>query len=215
MRDFNNNAIEKLLQLEPSEKLLFKAFKGLKVKKKDRKSRRILIMVCIVLGAIVGMHQDTVSIFKESVDSILNILLGFFGIIFTGYALFQAFMNRELLFQLMTDIAKGENGEEKTRLQDINENFVYLMLLYVVAIIISLITKIGLFCISYDFLLFSTLIVNNIIAEIMITGYFIFMGIILWRTISFVSSIFYLFNVYAVAQLLEELDDGPNNNEER
>ena len=37
MRDFNNNAIEKLLQLEPSEKLLFKAFKGLKVKKKDRK----------------------------------------------------------------------------------------------------------------------------------------------------------------------------------
>lgn len=103
MRDFNNNAIEKLLQLEPSEKLLFKAFKGLKVKKKDRKSRRILIMVCIVLGAIVGMHQDTVSIFKESVDSILNILLGFFGIIFTGYALFQAFMNRELLFQLMTD----------------------------------------------------------------------------------------------------------------
>ena len=215
MRDFNNNAIEKLLQLEPSEKLLFKAFKGLKVKKKDRKSRRILIMVCIVLGAIVGMNQDTVSIFKESVDSILNILLGFFGIIFTGYALFQAFMNRELLFQLMTDIAKGENGEEKTRLQDINENFVYLMLLYVVAIIISLITKIGLFCISYDFLLFSTLIVNNIIAEIMITGYFIFMGIILWRTISFVSSIFYLFNVYAVAQLLEELDDGPNNNEER
>ncbi len=199
MRDFNNNAIEKLLQLEPSEKLLFKAFKGLKVKKKDRKSRRILIMVCIVLGAIVGMHQDTVSIFKESVDSILNILLGFFGIIFTGYALFQAFMNRELLFQLMTDIAKGENGEEKTRLQDINENFVYLMLLYVVAIIISLITKIGLFCISYDFLLFSTLIVNNIIAEIMITGYFIFMGIILWRTISFVSSIIYLFIVYAVA----------------
>lgn len=214
MRNFNTSAIEKLLQLEPSEKLLFKAFKSLKIKKKDRKSRWMLVVICIIMGGIIGIHSNTVSIFEESIEAVLNVLLGFFGIIFTGYALFQAFMNKELLIQLLTDIAKDGNGEEKTRLQDVNENFVYLMLLYIVAIIGSLIIKIGLFCISNDSLLFTTLIINNVVSGIAIGIYFIFTGIILWRTISFVSSIFYLFNVYAVAQLLEELNDESANNDE-
>lgn len=214
MEDFNDNAIEKLLQSEPSEKLLLKAFKGLKVQKKDRKSRGVLIIICFVFGSIIGIHLNTVSIFRECVDSILNVLLGFFGVIFTGYALFQAFMNKKLLIQLLQDIAKDKD-EEKTRLQDINENFVYLMLLYIVAIIASLLVKIVLFCVSDNFLYFRSLIVNNVVAVIAITIYFIFTGIILWRTISFVSSIFYLFNMYAVAQLLEILDDESSHDEKR
>lgn len=211
MKDFNVNVIEKMLQLEPSEKLVTEAFKSLKVKKKDRKSRWILIAICIVLGSIIGIHSSTVPIFRECVDSILNVLLALFGIIFTGYALFQAFMNKKLLFQLLKDVKTEKNEEEKTRLQDINETFVYLMLLYIIDVIISLIIKIFLFCLSDDFLLFSSLIMNDIIAGIIIIGYFIFAGILLWRTVSFISSIFYLFNVYAVAQLLEVLDDELEN----
>lgn len=215
MKGFNVNVIEKLLQLEPSEKLVFKALKGLKAKKKDRKVRWVLIVICMILGSGMGLHCDTVYIFKESVDSILNVLLALFGTIFTGYALFQAFMNKQLLLQLLTDTEIGKNKEEKSRLQDINETFVYLMLLYVIAIIMSLVVKICLFCISNDFLLFSGLIMNNLVAGIAITIYFIFVGIILWRTISFVSSIFYLFNAYAVAQLLEILDDGSESDERK
>lgn len=207
MEELKVDIIEKLLQLEPSEKILANAFGNLRVKEKDKKSRWILIAICIVLGGIMGMHTGTVSIFRESVDSISNVLLALFGAIFTGYALLQAFMNKQLLLQLLTDIKVDENTGEKSRLQDINETFVYLMLLYVVAIIASLVVKICLLCIPDDFLFFHNLIMNNVIAGSIIAIYFIFVGIILWRTISFVSSIFYLFNVYAVTQLLELLDD--------
>lgn len=207
MKNLNIDNIEKLLKSEPSEKLLFKALKGLKVKKKDKKGRWILRAICAVLGFTMGMHFDTVDIFRESVDSILNVLLALFGVVFTGYALFQAFMNKELLFQLLTDTKIEENNEEKSRLQDVNENFVYLMLLYVVASIATLIIKIIMLCVADDFMLFTSMIANNIIAGVLITGYFIFAGIILWRTVSFVSSIFQLFNVYAVTQVMETLEE--------
>lgn len=207
MEEFNADVIEKMLQPEPSEKLLIKTLKAFKAKKKDRRSRMVLIIVCIILGIVIGMHSDTVSILKECIDSILNVLLSFFGIIFTGYALFQAFINKKLLCQLLKDVKTEENEEEKTRLQDINENFVYLMLSFIIVVIISLVIKMCLFCVPDNFLIFSNLIMNNIVSGIAIAFYFIPAGILLWRTVSFVSSIFHLFNMYAVAQLLEILDD--------
>ena len=51
------------------------------------------------------------------------------------------------------------------------------------------------------------MIVNNVIAVSLIAVYFIFIGIILWRTVSFVSTIFQLFNIYAVTRVLEMIDE--------
>ena len=116
-------------------------------------------------------------------------------------------MNKKMLLQLLEDTKVDENGEEKSRLQDINENFVYLMLLQVVGIMTALIIKIVLLCVADNFTLFMSIIINNIIAMGLISAYFIFIGIILWRTVSFVSSIFQLFNIYAVTRVLEMIDE--------
>ena len=177
MDNLNLDNIEQLLQSEPSEKLLFKAIKALKVEKKNRKSRWILVVICCILGSIVGIHKETVTIFRESIDAILNVSLALFGVIFTGYSLLQAFMNKQMLLQLLKD-TKVCDGGEKSRLQDINENFVYLMLLYVIAIIVTLIIKIVMFCFPDSFTLFLNMIVNNVIAVSLIAVYFIFIGII-------------------------------------
>ena len=91
-------------------------------------------------------------------------------------------------------------------MQDINENFVYLMLQQIIAILISLAIKIVLLCIADDFGLFTLIMINNAIAIVLITVYCSLVGIILWRTVSFVSSIFHLFNIYAVTRVLEILD---------
>ena len=96
MDNLNLDNIEQLLQSEPSEKLLFKAIKALKVEKKNRKSRWILVVICCILGSIVGIHKETVTIFRESIDAILNVSLALFGVIFTGYSLLQAFMNKHM-----------------------------------------------------------------------------------------------------------------------
>ena len=93
MNNLNIDNIEQLLKSEPSEQLLLKAIKGLRVEKKYKKSRWILIIVCCVLGSIVGIHTDTVIVFRQVIDDALNVMLALLGVIFTGYALLQAFMN--------------------------------------------------------------------------------------------------------------------------
>lgn len=207
MENLKIDNIEKMLQFEPSEKLLIAAIKSLKVEKKDKTSRWILLLICFSISVIIGMHNDVVSIFCESVDAVLGVLLALFGVIFTGYSLLQAFMNKRMLLHLLEDTKVCNDGQEKTRLQDINENFVYLMLLQVLAIFVSLVIKIVLLCIADDFAIFSSIIINNIIAIFLISIYFGFGGIILWRTVSFISSIFHLFNIYAVTRVLEMLDE--------
>lgn len=207
MEKLDINNIEKLLHSEPSEKLLLKALKDLKVKEKDRKSRLLILLICIALGLTVGFCGDTVIIMQESIDAVLNALLALFGVIFTGYALLQAFMNKQLLIQLLTDIKVEKDCDKKTRLQDVNENFVFLMLLQFIGIIIALVAKIALFCIPNNAQLFSSPIVNNIGAGFLCVEYFFLNGIILWRTVAFIASIFQLFNAYAVAQIIEILDE--------
>lgn len=79
----NIDNIEKLLQFEPSEKILVRAIKGLKVERKDLYQRWIIRIVSLFLGLMVGMNYNTVRIYQDSVEAITNILLAFFGIIFT------------------------------------------------------------------------------------------------------------------------------------
>lgn len=201
--------IDKLLQSEPSEKLLIKAIKDLKFSKKNYKSRIVLTIICIILGLLVGKHPDTVEIMQDILDTVLNIALAMFGIIFTGYALLHGFMNKQLLIQLLSDV-KIEKSGEKSRLQDVNENFVYLMLLYTLTVIFTIVIMIIIHCIPKDVVFLSNLRTSNYIAAFMIMIYMEFIGIILWRTVSFISTIFQLFNVYAVAQILEIIEDDSN-----
>ena len=211
MDNLNIDSIEKLLRSEPSERLLLKAIKDLKAQKKDRKSRLILFLICVILGLTVGWCNDTVSVMRDSIDTILGVLLSVFGVIFTGYALLQAFMNKHLLIQLIKDTKRENGGDEKSRLQDINENFIFLMLLQVIGIIAAVIIKIILLCISDDALLFTDLAINNMGAALLCIGYFYLNGIVLWRTVAFISSIFKLFNAYAVTRIIDIIDEeNPN-----
>lgn len=211
MDNLNIDSIEKLLRSEPSERLLLKAVKDLKAKKKDRKSRLILLLICVILGFTVGWCNNTVSVMRDSVDTILGVLLSVFGVIFTGYALLQAFMNKHLLIQLIKDTKRENGGDEKSRLQDINENFIFLMLVQVIGIIVAVIIKITLLCISDDAMLFTDLATNNMGAALLCIGYFYFNGIVLWRTVAFLSSIFQLFNAYAVTRIIEIIDEENQN----
>jgi len=159
---------------------------------------------------MIGTHANTVSIFQEAIDAILNVSLAIFGIIFTGYALLQAFMNKQLLIQLISNTKKG-GAEEKSSLQDINENFAYLMILYTLAVVITLILKIVMLCVPNELAILEDLYINNAIASFAIILYFEFIGIILWRTIGFISTIYQLFNAYAVTQIIEILDEEPDD----
>lgn len=203
----NIDNIEKLLHFEPSEKIFVCAIKGLKAKKEDLRQRWIIRIICLILGVILGLNYDTVRLYQDSVEFITNISLAFFGIIFTGYSLLQAFMNKNMLIQLLIDEKKEDNGETKSRLQDINENFIYLMIIILAYISSSLVIRTVVTCMPADFCVFPNRVANNLCAVILISFYYDFIGIILCRIVSFLTSIHHLFNIYAVTRLTEIIDE--------
>lgn len=203
----NIENIEKLLHFEPSEKIFIRAIKGLRAKKEDIHQRWIIRIICLILGLIVGFNHDTVRIYQDSVEFSTDMLLAFFSIIFTGYSLLQAFMNKKMLIQLLIDEKKEDNGETKSRLQDINENFTYLMTNILAYIIGSLVIRTIITCMPDDFCVFSNATINSFCAAILIIIYYDFTGIILCRIVSFLTSIYHLFNIYAVTRLTEILDE--------
>lgn len=209
----NIENIEKLLHFEPSEKIFIRAIKGLRAKKEDIHQRWIIRIICLILGLIVGFNHDTVRIYQDSVEFSTDMLLAFFGIIFTGYSLLQAFMNKKMLIQLLIDEKKEDNGETKSRLQDINENFTYLMTNILAYIIGSLVIRTIITCMPDDFCVFSNATINSFCAAILIIIYYDFTGIILCRIVSFLTSIYHLFNIYAVTRLTEILDEEKMKNE--
>lgn len=207
MDKLNIDNIEKLLQFEPSEKILIRAIKGLRVERKNLNQRWVIRIICLLLGLMVGLNYNTVRIYQDSVETITNILLAFFGIIFTGYSLLQAFMNKNMLMQLLIDEKKESDKETKSRLQDINENFTYLMIVILIHIIASLIISIIISCTSDDFCVLPNIMMNNFCAALLISIYYHFTGIILWRIVSFLTSVHHLFNIYAVTRLTEIIED--------
>lgn len=211
MEKLNLDNIEKLLHFEPSEKIFVCAIKGLKAKKEDLCQRRIMRIICLILGLTVGLNYDTVRIYQDSVEFITSILLAFFGIIFTGYSLLQAFMNKNMLIQLLKDEKKEDNGETKSRLQDINENFTYLMTIILTYVIGSLVIRTVITCMPDDFCVFPNMAINNFCAVVLISFYYDFVAIILCRIVSFLTLIYHLFNIYAVTRLTEIIDEDEKN----
>lgn len=206
MDKLNIDNIEKLLQFEPSEKILVRAIKELRIERKNLYQRWIIRITCLLLGLMVGINYNTVRVYQDSVETITNILLALFGIIFTGYSLLQAFMNKNMLLQLLIDEKKSDK-ENKSRLQDINENFTYLMIVILIHIIISLIVRIIIACFSDDFCALPNIMMNNFCAALLISIYYDFTGIILWRIVSFLTSVHHLFNIYAVTRLTEIIEE--------
>ena len=212
--EINIDVLQKLLKGQTSGKLILEALNIFKISKKNWKQQLCLYIISLVVALVVGVSKSTVSVVVDSTQLILGIILALFGIVFTGYALFQALINNELLIRLLCDTSKDAKNEEKSKLQETNETFVKCMLLNVVAIIVSLLLRITISCVPDDFLVFKELMYNNITAAFLISIYFYFVITIVWEVKSFVFNIFQLFNAYAGTRVLKMFENNSNNMDE-
>ena len=212
--EINIDVLQKLLKGQTSGKLILEALSIFKISKKNWKQQLCLYIISLIVALVVGVSKSTVSVIVDSAQLILDIILALFGIVFTGYALFQALINNELLIRLLCDTSKDAKNEEKSKLQETNETFVKCMLLNVVAIIVSLLLRITISCVPDDFLVFKELMYNNITAAFLISIYFYFVITIVWEVKSFVFNIFQLFNAYAGTRVLEIFDNNSNSMDE-
>lgn len=213
--EINLDIVLKLFNKTTSNKVLKNAIKVFKTTNDNLRQQIILGCIALTMAIFVGVSKETVKIMVDSIETIISIVLSLFGIIFTGYAFFQALLNNELLIRLIVDTFTDKNcGEEKSRLQESNESFVGCMMLNILAIFASLVLKIIISCIPEDFLLFERLIYNNVLATFGIGIYFYFIITIVWEMKSFVFNIFQMFNAYAGTKVLNLFKQDHSNLEE-
>lgn len=209
LNEKNLKKVQKLLEKRSSSMVLEEAFGIICPQKENWLSFIIILLMALISAVIIGISNDTVQLYYKAVEIINNVILVLFGVVFTGYAFFQALINNELLKRLIeTDVKKDNKKEEqpedsKSLLQESNEYFVNVMMLNVVEIIINVIQLIIVGSISKDFRLPISLAINNLLASALIGGYFIFSFLIIWEMKSFVYNTFQLFNAHAGAKAIE------------
>lgn len=203
----------KLLKNQSSTRLIVNSLKIFKPTKRTLKRQLILYVISVFVSIFVGASYDTKSIMVDTVQTILDIILALFGIIFTGYAFFQALINDELLIRLMKNTSKDGDDEEKSKLQETNEEFIHCMMLNILIILLSFLLKIVVNSIPDDFVIFDKLIYNNICATVLISIYIYIVISVVWEVKSFIFNLFQLFNVYAGTRVLEIYDKNSDDSE--
>lgn len=205
--DIDPENIINLFSNDSSNKIFLRAFRILKISKDDWKKSVAILIICLIPTAMISISTDTVILFHTSVEQILNVTLALFGIVFTGYAFFQALINNELLIRMLASTDEQKDGTKINKLQETNESFVDLMMMLLLLIIMTLFLKIVVANIPTNFVLFNNGCYNNCTAGMFIEIYFAFSAAIIWEIKSFIFNIFQLFNAHAGARAIEIIDN--------
>lgn len=200
-------ALEEMLVDTKSEVLLKKSFLIFKINKENMVSRIAIGILSITLAFLISLF-DTIVIMNEVIVAILDTALAIFGIVFTGYAFFQALLNGQLISVLIEDVNRNEKMEQRNTLDKTNWNFIQLMIQFLVVIFTTLVLKIILLCIPTDFCVFRQMRWNVIVSTLLIFSYFYYLSVIMWRMISFIFNIYQLFTSYAVTKYISFVKHG-------
>lgn len=201
--------LEKMFQTVSSNDILRSAIKVLIPKRKQKKVYIIVFVLSIIPSYMISVSQDTVPIFRNCVQIVNDVCLALFGIIFTGYALFQALIGKEMLIRMIQSTVIKDK-EEISKLQETNENFAETMMLEFLCIVISLLLLLILNSLPDDYCMFQKLYLNNIIAGLGMYIYFYLFFIVLLEIKSFIFNIVQLFNFHAGTRIMEIMKENRN-----
>ena len=208
MKQVNIESLGKMFQSVTSTQLIRNALKVYIPNKKYRKRIFIENIVCFIPTILMGVSLNTQEIFLGGIESINSTIVSIFGIVFTGYALFQAFINNELLIRMINDEGQGN----KNKLQETNENFAELMMLCVISIMCNILLKLTINSLPKNFTLFDRKLYNDIIAMALMQAYFVFNANIILELKSFIFNIFQLFNLHAGTKVIQIINEESNDN---
>ncbi|MCB2361593.1 hypothetical protein [Clostridium estertheticum] len=217
-KDINIENVKKLFSKRSSRDIFYEAFNEI-LPRKDSYGTFIVAIVCSIIPAIIiSISSGTVNLFVKAIETLNGTILASFGIIFTGYAFFQALLSDDLLLRLLDSTQKnsakeGESDVEKSKLQESNEYFANIMMLDVFAIFINAFMIITIGSLGSDFSLPIKTSLNNIFAFIGIYIYLSIMFCIILEMKSFIFNTFQLFNAHAGSKAVELLN-GDNTEED-
>lgn len=197
--------INKLFQVDTSTKVLLKSFSVFLPSKKKIGRIIAVIIIAFIPAIIISFQKETVILFSNISEIILNLMVALFGIVFTGYTIFQAILNEKMLLKMVENTVNIK-GEEESLLQNTNTSFVGLMMLIIVLIVVSFFLKITVGNLPDNFVLFERKQLNECLAACLITVYLAYTFTILYEIKCFVFNVAQLFNAYSGARILEIIE---------
>lgn len=206
--------VRKLLDIPPSSSLLKRSIKIILPNKNNIVSFIVLIFISIGISILIGMSNDTVVLFRKAVELFNTIILVLIGVVFTGYAIFQALIQRDLLIRLLSADSKNKTKGEigvKSLLQENNEYFAIIMMLYITNILFNVVLIMVFNTVPDNFVATQNWGLNNIIAIFLLLIYVFYSLKSIWEMKCFVYNVFQLFNAHAGTNAMQILNKGNNN----
>lgn len=167
---------------------------------------------CLIPTILIGISLNTQQLFLNGMELINNSIMAIFGIVFTGYALFQAFINDELLLRMINE-PDLENKDMRNKLQETNETFTELMMLCVISIVTNVYLNLIISSLPENFLVFEKMAYNNIFAMVLMQIYFVFNSNIFLELKSFIFNTFQLFNLHAGTKVIQIMQNKEGNDD--
>lgn len=202
--------ISNLYKKTSSTKLLFEALKLISPLKVGVGRFLVFILISLVLSFLIAWSVETIQLFINAVQVLNTATIGLFGIVFMGYAFFQALINDDLLMRLLSIKKQGDDKESK--LQESNEYFAKVMILDILAIFINILIIIIFSSIEKNlfFILWGN-VSNNIITTLVTSLYLYFSLNVVWEMKCFVFNLFQLFNAHAATKAVDILNRDKDN----
>ena len=192
------STIEEFINDITADKMIKNAFNEIKPTKKNKHSTIIIIIVSLFFSFIVGISHNTVSIFLSIVESIMSVLLGIFGIIFTAYSIILAFLNDSYL-KALSEIKENEISYLKKS----TTYYESVLFLYFIGVILNVLILIFIKCIDADYVISNNNALNTTLAIILLSTYFIYIIRIIYELKSTIYNTITLFRANISYKLIE------------
>ena len=180
-----NKAFSELIKENSSWQLIKDAFK--EIKPERNKESIVFIIISLLISGITAFSTNTVQIFTESVDKLFDVQLAIFGIAFTAFSIILTFSDDNFIKRL-----SEVECVDQTYLTRITKYYCNSLFLYFIASVLSLIILLFMNTMNNDFYLFSSHILNNTLAFLLIDIYYWFSLRVIWELKSVI------YNTYSI-----------------
>lgn len=215
----NQEKYENLLE-QTSSNRLFKDSLFSILRKENRKVFVFACMVCVIPSYFISFNQNTVTMYADIVNILLDLILAMFGAVLTAFALLQVFLNKNIIKLFINSEVHNTSSDKSTKskqkkktdikkfeLKKTNESFTNILFLNLINIIIIVLLSITLKYIDNDFILFNNIVVSNVICFILTE---ILISLVIYNVLSVKCIIrdLYIFINLDMAIVISEIDEG-------
>ena len=169
--------------------------------KKSALRKIIFIFVELIIAFLIAASLETISIVKDIVGYIGQIQVGLIGVVFTGYALFQALIGDKLMMYLLTS-----EKDQKSKLEESNESFIYLIIVQIITLLIDFATYTVMASIPDNWYLTNVNVINVCMAAGLIEGMIYLNVEAIWEMKSFIFNVYQLFNAHAMSRVVDIIE---------